>query len=95
MNTKKIHRTTARKYTMQITSTNYKTGCERTFASVKSAKAWWERYLKIGSSKVEFRRVDEEPDGSYTLMVRRVWETASLNNGERERGAIHVEAAQI
>ena len=80
---------------MQITSTNYKTGFERTFASVESAKAWWERNLKVDGATVEFRRVDEEPDGSYTLMVRRVWEIASLNNGERERGAIHVEADQV
>lgn len=79
---------------MQITSTNYKSGRERAFASVESAKSWWQRYLKVDGAKVEFRRVDEEPDGSYTLMVRRVWGILSLDNGERDRGAIHVEADQ-
>ncbi len=33
-------------------------------------------------------------NGSYTLMVRRVWGIAPLDNGERECGAIHVEADQ-
>ena len=77
---------------MKITSTDLRTGNERTFATVESAQEWWETQLAADGCKIEFEKIDEEPDGSYALAVRRVWAIASLNQGEREQGFICVDA---